>query len=749
MPLVRKDLLGHCCRRLSAAAAGGLSLVAIAVVAVSPRGAAGAVVSVTGTVIGSTPTYIGYNSGNYFSGSNTTAWVDYSGANAFRIFASAGSFEPTETGLQTGTGISTLADFDARKAALRASPLSTTYTNWSAYNSEFANLTVPGSNALQLNYALGELTSHGVAPILEMTRTPASFTTWGDQYDEWHFYYAMAYHAAQAYGVSQFQMFNEPDHTDANGDPAMNATEWLQCMKLASDAVKSAVQDVDAAYGKTLVANLSGPTTNGASGYAAYGQPAISTNYTDYAGRAVTSPVLGTFDMHRYGTSAASFVSDVTTVRADMIADGPTHAALPITYTEFNSRTTASYAGSTDTADTPAMFTGVATDVLAAMSVGANGMYAFKFNQTPDPTVGGGAVQKTGFYYTDNANAPYNTTGATLGGEVMRLVGRAFEDARPTYATTGTVAGYTTATSYDPASKNYYLMGVNQNAATSASYTLSLSPWSIPAGSVVSVEEVSGQRHGEVTQLITVPANGQIAVNQPANSVWLLTVPSGPQRMTTLAPTQDAQVRNGTSAGGTDYRTQTDPSDPYARVGRSDTDQTGDFVSYMKFDLGTLQPASVQRAIFQVYGQVLSGPPITFHVYALTGTANNWDASTLDWDNAPGLAGASDALLTGVGTTAFPVGSLTYTAGGGVSGLDLTPFLTEHLESELTLVMVREQQFAGDVDTSYVRLDTSESATPPALLLFTAAPEPGPATLLAAPALALLARRRRRIAAGR
>lgn len=44
-----------------------------------------ATVNVSQTQIGVTPQYIGYNMGHYLPGSNTSAWVDYSDVNAFRV----------------------------------------------------------------------------------------------------------------------------------------------------------------------------------------------------------------------------------------------------------------------------------------------------------------------------------------------------------------------------------------------------------------------------------------------------------------------------------------------------------------------------------------------------------------------------------------------------------------------------------------------------------------------------------------
>src|SRR4051812_9531698 len=43
-----------------------------------------------------TPRFMGYNMGHYMPGSNTSAWLQYSGANAFRYWAPANDLEPSD-----------------------------------------------------------------------------------------------------------------------------------------------------------------------------------------------------------------------------------------------------------------------------------------------------------------------------------------------------------------------------------------------------------------------------------------------------------------------------------------------------------------------------------------------------------------------------------------------------------------------------------------------------------------------------
>ena len=109
-------------RQLSAAA---LALAA----ATRPVLAATATVTVNSTTAGVTPRYLGYNMGHYMSGSNTSAWVQYSGANAYRVWANASDYEPDNPNY--GDGVTTLQQFNADKSIVRASPENNIYSPWS------------------------------------------------------------------------------------------------------------------------------------------------------------------------------------------------------------------------------------------------------------------------------------------------------------------------------------------------------------------------------------------------------------------------------------------------------------------------------------------------------------------------------------------------------------------------------------------------------------------------------------------
>jgi hypothetical protein len=692
-----------------------------------------ATVNVSQTQIGVTPQYIGYNMGHYLPGSNTSAWVDYSDVNAFRVWLSPGDYEPTDDIAPFGDGVTDMASFNARKALLRADPTNPAYINFSAFDNRFKTFVQDGRNQVVADTILSDLHARGITPVIEMSRSTSwTMTTWAGKWEQWQHYYAMAYYMGKNYDVSRFQTYNEPDQTTS---PVPQA-EWLDRLKIASDALRSAIADVNRDFGKNLVANVAAPVTiNGANTIDTWGQAALAQNRTDYQGNIVNYEIFNTYDVHRYGAAGSTFAADMQTFKTKIPQYNPSGQMMPVVYTEFNARNSSSFAGSTDTLDTPSMYLRLADDYLGAMSQGVTGMYGFKFNQTLWDDDSNSATpevpMKTGFFYV-NDNYPSgtdDTTGMTRGAGVVKLAAKALKGARPRFSTSISASNgsLSAATSYDAVAGNYYLFSQNQETSGSYGLTINLSGWDVQPGSIVSVEEVSPNHLAEVTQLVTVPANKQITLAQPAQSVWLVTAPKGPiQQQVVLTPSDDARVRNSDSASSEVYADNNYGTLTAAYVGRTPDSARFDYATYIKFALTGHKASDVSRAIFQITGKSTdinngSPGPVPFYVYALTD--DSWNENTITWNNAPNLADL-DPKVTGVGTTAFPVGQLTFDNTQAEYGVDLTDFLRQHPtlfdDGSLTLALVREERFTGDADPafSYVQLQMKESGIAPKLTLF-------------------------------
>jgi hypothetical protein len=760
---------------LAAATAAALAACGLAP---PPAHAGTSTLTLSSTPVGKSLNYVGYNMAHYMPGSNTSAWVEYSNVNAFRVWASSSYYEPRPStgGLRDdlgpwGDGVTSLSTFNARKTALRADPLNPTYINWDGtathpgFNYLFDNLVQPGSNAMQLDYVLGQLHDRGIKVMQQTERSVAAFpingdADWAGKWEQWQGFYAMAFHSARDYGVTSYQMYNEP-----NGDSNETQADYMIRLRLASDAIHSAIADVNRLYGKNLVADVVAPTTaGGAARVDDWGKTALQGLHTDYQG--VTSPstkIFDTYSVQVYGKDGASFGADTASTKSKISQYHPDGAAagqaMPLIYSEFNRYTSNNLADMPTTSlETPSVVTDIGSIYVNAMANGADSMYAFKFSQTNWVPSGSTAEepQKTGFHYVSETDSIHDITGATHASGVVRLVAKAFEEGRNRLGATPSTSldGYDVATSFDPASKNYYLFGVNRSSSESQTITYNLSDWNVSPDTMVSVEEVSPGHNGEVTQLVGIPANKQLTLTQPTQSVWLLTIPSGAAvAPTKLTPSDDAVVRNADGASPVDYSKQNFGSLATANVGRTAASARDDFATYLKFNLGTSKAADVSRAILRVNGQAMtedgSNPgSILFHVYALAG--DNWNENSIVWDTAPGLS-LTDAKLTGVGATAWPVGQLTFTGDGTqLIGIDLTTFLADHPgvfdDGQLTFALVREQRFVGDADNplSFVQLYTKESGSglAPQLMLFV--PEPGTGGLLLLAGAAAFGRRGRR-----
>ena len=693
-------------------AAIGAGALAVAMAAEATLGATvAASVTVQNTPVGVTPRYIGYNMGHYLPNSNTSAWLEYSGVNAFRFWAASNDYETT-TGddlAPYGDGVTTLQQFDARKAALRADPENPTYINWPQFDARFETKVLSGRNKAVLNPTMRELQRLGVEPILQVTRSNAYPYDggWGGKWEQWQHYYAMGYHAAKNFDAQKLQMYNEPDLA------SVGLAGWEERMRLASDAFKSAVEDVNRIYGKALAPQVWAPVVADQDGTIdTWGKAALQNNRTDFAGRPQGRDNFDVYDVHRY--SNTGYAEDQRLFDSRIPLYNASGANMPVAYTEFNRYTSGTWSTRADSLDNDYNAAEWAAIFPGAMSEDVKAMIAFKFNQTEWTSSTTGAVepQKTGFHFVQESG-DRNTTGGTRASESMRLIARAFKNERPRLGTTIAADGtYAAAASVDDGRGNFHYLSVNRNTADARAVTLNLAAWNLTPGQVISVQEVSQQHLGSVPRMITVPADGIVSFTQPKASTWLLTVPkpSAAQTLVTLTATADAEVSNAAPAVNFGLA-------PVANVARSAT-SANDQATYLKFNLGGNSKARVGRAFLQLTGSNVANADTTIlHVYGIKNDA--WTETGINWGNAPDLAGAADARLANVGTDAFPVGQLTWDGSVNEWGIEVTDFVRKHSDLDLSFVVIREERFAagyaydpdGDADTSRVQLNTREALT--------------------------------------
>ena len=154
------------------------------------------------------------------------------------------------------------------------------------------------------------------------------------------------------------------------------------------------------------------------------------------------------------------------------------------------------------------------------------------------------------------------------------------------------------------------------------------------AGARAIVEEVSADRHGEVSQIVTVPQNRTSLLNltQPAQSVFLVSIPKTSADLRPIA--RRDRRRDGQSRHECQLELRHEPNlfakndavDPAARN-----------VTFIKFNTGSIATSEVEQAVLTSVAAKTTGSAsqVIAHVYGLTN--DNWNESTITWNNAPNL----------------------------------------------------------------------------------------------------------------
>jgi len=348
--------------------------------------------SVSNKEVGKSMKYVGYNQGYYLPGSNVSGWIEYSGVNSLRIWTALNTYVPVNA-VQVDDGISDAAEFDKRKAALRQNPENNPFIQWEKLLPIYDSAQVRGNtNPMVLSYVLSELNRLKIDPVMQINSTDFN-DSWSNKWQQWQRYYALAFYAAKTGDVTMFSTQNEPNHR-ASGP--MKLEQWIGAMQIVSDALNSAIEDVNKIYGKNLKAKMLGPVTAGNN---AEWWAAIAKNLrTDYRGNKVSEDLLGIFSTHSYNSPASGYETRVSNIREIIVENHPEGKALPIVYTEIGRWMNAYLIDKEETMDSPSLFTEWAGIYTNNTKNSAWGMWAFKFSNTTSEVYKSGV--KSGHHYT-------------------------------------------------------------------------------------------------------------------------------------------------------------------------------------------------------------------------------------------------------------------------------------------------------------------------------------------------------------
>ena len=702
----------------------------LAVVALLTGKTSAATLTLQTNVIGQTPVILAYNSGHFYTNSNTRDWWRYAGVNGARVFVSPSDIEASDDLAPVGDGVTSQSSFIARKAALRADPLNPIYINWSYFSNRYetVDMGVSGNNHIRVNYCFRELRKLGVQICAQITasgsRLPISSTNdWAGKWELWQHFYAQAFYLGRTFDVQHYQMYNEPDAVPLTSD------DFLQRLQLASDAVQSALADVNSLFGKSLTPLVLAPVNAGtaSSDTTQLGGVCVTNRHLNYLGVTDTNWLnLQRYDYHQYSGGASGFGSDLNSLRNYLASAMSPETPFKTTISEFNTRTGANFDTVTNTLDTAteyAAFGGICT---ALMSNQCSELYAFKFSQT-DRAGGTYPVAKNAMHYVDNNNSPYNVGGITRAGEVYRLFNKAFAAGRDRLnSVKGSGAtSFEVHASYDAARRRYYFFSVN-DTSSGVAIDFAFTNLPIPISNRALLEEVSDTTYGGGKLWTSVPAGKIISAGtQPANSVWLLTLPAAPQAAEQiLTATDDAELRDGANAavnfgGATNMTARNDPTNTANRS-----------AAFMKFDLAGIAATNIEFAILSLQASTVSASTTAqAHVYALD--TNNWSQSLITWSNAPNLkqnvtAGNTIAkqFVAGAGDTAHIVGQVVVNSTSASEKLiDVTDWMRGQTNSAITFLISQDPRWdvalpslaTGDTQPDGVRILTTESGSGPRL----------------------------------
>jgi len=661
-------------------------------------------------VVGTSMEYVGFSSVHIVEGENQAAWLRYMGVNGVRTWYTANRHVKKED-LRLGDPVATVEEFARRRAAVRADPVRCGVIDWEALASRSASRFVDDDSVFTVDHANLMLRKLGITPLCELNHKG-----WDDQWQSawrnWVTLYAWVFHQARTAGVRHYQYINEPDDYAGKMKPEI----YMRSLQVYSDAVHSAIADVNRLHGLSLTPVFAAPVLAG-SGTSEVARNMMRTIRTDFQGGRADPPLVQWFCKHRYNSRPYSYVAEIDEMNAMMREESPDRQALPIIYSEFNYSTGANWARPTTsyTCDTPLVFRNQASVWGLATRAGAKAFYQFKFAnemrksnsvcktlvRERDPDSPAGSTRKTGDIGDSTKNA-----------EVTRLFAEGFAQARPLLDPGCRSADINVIPlcSRDPATGRIHLWLPQPNSRADYPLTLDLRGLAIPSGALLQIKEVSAARFGETVQRLPV-TDQPLALIQPKDSVWLIGIESQASRLEVLAPEADGEVRQGAEA---------EKCFGCAPVmGVHQGSDNNNRIAFIRFRLPA-DIATAKRVLLRVHGRA-EGPAGEAFDHLVYGTpAANWDEQTLNARQAPAVCRTVSAMAK-VDLATRPVGHLSFIPGAPerTAWLDVTPYAAEHPGAAVTFVLIKEKKYPEDdfraFSASFATREAAQMTDRPAL----------------------------------
>ena len=654
--------------------------------------------------IGKTMKWVGARTGEMHEGTNNGAWFSYCRPNAVRTWY--GYKMLRHYAKMPDSEITSIDDFERLKEGVRRAPEESNMVLWDELLASDLHKSAEHEFALYRKFG---------AEVVNETGAKNWPNDWESNFRSWLITYIATYYLAKHYDITVHQFGNEPDwylkqHTD----------EVIALrLQLLGDAITCAIEDVNRRCSKQLVPHYAAPVL-ASDPCSRIARVMMRNLRTDYRGRKLDRDLVQFYNRHRYSGRARQNVSEVNRVQEMMLEESATGKALPQIFTEFNYSTGRSWARphTTFTNDSPGIIHSIGSvwgQMMAVQHV--YGIFLFKLNS--DASRWSNTVCQRFFRESDSGPARLNTKwepGTDIGyvsknAELLRLFAEGFaneQDLLETNIRCGDMH-YQAYTSYNAESETYYLWTVQVNEQTDYTVELDLSGLDVALGAPVVIKEASAAKFGEVVFNGPLPESRKITMTQTRTSVWQISV----------AKAREAAVRN--------YRAVADATAKQGKCasenfGQSPTLQVqrhsssdGNRVSFVRFATDGVPKSSIHRAFLRLHGRRITeyafDDSYTFRVYGLAD--DTWQELDLTAENAPGICRSVSATRRGAVTLASPpVGHMSFTNQGGFSEIDVTNFVREHTDNELTFLLIRELKWPGE-DTDFAGVELASREAPP------------------------------------
>ena len=647
------------------------------------------VIKPTLTVVGKTMQWVGTR-GSIDSPSDG-AWLSYIRPNAARTWWGAGAFskfvaKPTQQ-------INNIEEFDTLKKQLRSDPEKFKNLLWDELSKSRQ------SKEMEIEFTQ---IKKSVPNIINCSGPKNWPNTWADHWYNWMVTYASVFYTAKNYDVAIHQYGNEPD-----GELRVLSEEEIALkLMLIGDAVHSAVEDVNRIYKKNLVPQYAAPVL-ASDPCSIVARVMMRSLRTDYHGNKVDKDIVQFYNRHRYSDRPRQNAKELDLVHEMMLEESATGKAIPQIFTELNVSTGKNWSrpSTTWTSDSPAVIHSMGSIWGTMMEKQlVYGIFLFKFNSCQSRW--GNTVLQEFFKENDDGKPASFERGkrpqsdseignATKNAQILGMFAEGFSNAQDLFKTEITKKDlhYQAHTTYNPITQRYYIWSVQVNEENDYNLKFDLSALEVLPGAQVQVKEVSVGRFGEITHNVTLGSDKTISLTQPRASACLISVPRNKVlKVSNYSVISDASIRQGV------FSKTNFGNEAALHVGRNEKNDNN-AITYLKFKVDKSAKEACNKASLRVYGQRLSeydyDEPYVVRVYGLVD--DKWEEMQITGENAPAVCRTVSAVRGGViSTESPPTGHMSFTNKAGYSEIDVTYFLKDHKDEELTFLLIRELRWPGE-----------------------------------------------------